>query len=486
MIEDAFLESMKKEFPFEMTEKQEDVSKLLFLFLISKDPQSVFLLRGYAGTGKTILVAALVRVLHKLKKEVVLLAPTGRAAKVFSVNAGFIAYTIHKQIYRQRSLMSENSHFDLDKNKSRSALFIVDESSMVSVRQDERSIFGSGFLLRDLLKYVYSVSGCQILFVGDDAQLPPVGDEESPALMPSFFKKQGYNVWEFQLKDVMRQEKKSGILANATNLRTLLSKGRTNSLPRITFSCFTDIIKMHGNEVIEKLQQSYEKVGTDQTIVLTRSNKQANVYNEGIRSTFFGREELLTRGDIVMIVRNNYFWTEQLSLKLATEKSKEKVPMNFIANGDIAEVLCVSDYLEFYGLHFADVRLRFPDYDNFEMKVRVLLDVLHSEGPMLSVEKNKQLFNGVLEDYADEYDKRKRMKKVQMDPNFNALQLKYAYAVTCHKAQGGQWSNVFIDQGWLPSESVDINYYRWLYTAFTRATKHLYLVNWPDKQNAEL
>ena len=485
MIDDAFLNLLKTEFPFGMTAGQEEAAQRLVTFLFGGGEKDIFILRGYAGTGKTTLVAALVRALHKIERDAVLLAPTGRAAKVFALNAGFPAYTVHKQIYRQRSMTSEISHFDLDLNKHLNTVFIVDESSMISDVADTYPVFGSGSLLHDLLKYVYSSPGCRIVFVGDNAQLPPVGDGDSPALSASFLKGLGFRPNGCQLTEVMRQEHESGILANATELRDRLGKGLSGELPKVRFRSFNDVGKLSGDDIVETLQKSYEADGTDQTIVLTRSNKQTNVYNAGIRSTFFDREDVLTRGDLVMIVRNNYYWTEQLSLKYKNDKTGETVPMDFIANGDIAEVTTVKSYPEFYGLHFADVTLRFPDYEDFEMDVRVLLDALHADGPALPAEEGKKLFDGVNEDYADERDKRKRMQKVRLDPNYNALQLKYAYAVTCHKAQGGQWRNVFVDQGWLPPDGVDESYYRWLYTAFTRATKNLFLVNWPRQQDAD-
>ena len=472
---------LRNEFPFELTAKQEQAALGLFQFLYGSDGRSIHLLRGYAGTGKTLLVSALVRTLHRLKIPAILLAPTGRAAKVFSIHAGTAAYTIHKQIYRQRSLTSENSLFDLDRNTHKDTLFIVDESSMISAPEDFRSIFGSGNLLEDLLRYVYSGANCRLLFVGDNAQLPPVGDDVSPALSASALRNLDFAVSGFQLTEVMRQEQDSGILYNATRLRQSIRLA-TDGEPRITLGRFKDLRRLCGDEIIETLQRSYDTVGQDGTIVLTRSNKQANMYNQGIRSTFFGREDMLQRGDIIMVVRNNYYWAELEAQKRKNEGNSEMPPMDFIANGDIAEVLSVQDEMEFYGLHFADVQIRFPDYNGFEMQVRVLLDAMQSEGPSLTPEQDRQLFQGVSEDYADERNKKERMKKVRMDPNYNALQIKYAYAVTCHKAQGGQWRHVFLDQGWMPPDGYDVQYYRWLYTAFTRATEKLYLINWPESQ----
>lgn len=483
MLSDAFLECFRQEFPFELTEKQEKIVASFFDFLMSEDPLSLYMLRGYAGTGKTLLVSALVRVLHKLGRNVILLAPTGRAAKVFSGGAGFPAYTIHKQIYRQRTLDSDVSHFDLDRNTHKHTLFIVDESSMISANADGNSIFGTGNVLHDLLNYVYRSPGCRIMFVGDNAQLPPVGEENSPALVPAVLRELGFNITGYQLTEVLRQEQGSGILDNATRLREMIHEGETFEPPVIKVRGYKDIKRPDGDEALEFLQRRMERDGHEQTIVLTRSNKQANNYNQYIRSTFFGREEGLQRGDMIMIVRNNYFWTEQLAITLKNQRSTQTVPMDFIANGDIAEVTAVEDEMEYFGLHFADISLRFPDYDDFEMHhVRVILDVLTSDGPTLPADKEHNLFIGVNEDYADERNKKERMKKVRLDPNYNALQIKYAYAVTCHKAQGGQWKNVFLDQGWVPIDGIDTNYYRWLYTAFTRPTKKLYLLQWPQEQ----
>ncbi len=483
MLSDAFLQCFRHEFPYELTPKQEEVAASLCEFVFSDEPLGVYILRGYAGTGKTLLVSALVRVMKKLEREVVLLAPTGRAAKVFSVNSGYPAYTIHKQIYRQRTFDGDESRFDLDRNTYQDTLFIVDESSMISAKTDEYSIFGSGNLLHDLLNYVYRSKGCRLLFVGDNAQLPPVGDDRSPALQVSVFSELGFHVNCFQLTEVMRQAEGSGVLANATMLRQRINIEDVYDLPVIDAQGYDDIFCPPGDEMLEKLQESYEKTGQEQTIVLTRSNKQANAYNQGIRSSLLGREGGLQRGDMIMVVRNNYYWIELLIASLKQQKSCEMVPMDFIANGDIAEVTRVENELELFGFRFADVSLNFPDYDGFEMNhVRVLLDTLTCDGPSLSREKEQELYWRVSEDYADVRNKKERIKKIRQDANFNALQIKYAYAVTCHKAQGGQWTNVFLDQGWLPPDGIDVSYYRWLYTAFTRPTGSLYLLSWPEQQ----
>lgn len=481
MIQDTFLRCLEREFPFELSSEQRTAGLELSRFILSDDREGIFILRGYAGTGKTTLVASLVRVLRKLSRELVLMAPTGRAAKVFSAHSGFAAFTIHKVIYRQKRMDDEAAGFSLNINKRKNTLFIVDEASMVSNGDGGSSFFGSGRLLDDLLKYVYSGQGCRILFVGDTAQLPPIGEEQSPALSDEFLTAYGFHVMSTELTEVMRQAHRSGILFNATRLRTALTAGDVYVPPMIRFSHFRDTIAMPGGELIDALEESYDRKGTEQTIVITRSNKRAVAYNNGIRATIFGREEGITEGDIVMVARNNYYWTQRLQADLGEDD--DSVPMDFIANGDIAKVRRIRHYYKFYGLHFADVLLSFPDYNHYEMEVRVILDALQSESPALSPQQSERLYEGVWADYAEYPSKRKRMEKLRGDPNYNALQIKFAYAVTCHKAQGGQWEHVYVDQGWLPEDAIDASYYRWLYTAMTRATKRLFFVNWPEQQS---
>ncbi|MBQ8098449.1 MAG: AAA family ATPase [Bacteroidaceae bacterium] len=479
MIQDAFFRVLESEFPFPFTNDQHTAAAELSAFIMKPDARAAFILQGYAGTGKTTLVSALVRVMLKLKRNVILMAPTGRAAKVFSNHASHPAYTIHKVIYRQKSKNDINAGFTLDYNKHRNTLFLVDEASMIANEGASQSLFGSGRLMDDLLEYVYSGQGCRIMLVGDTAQLPPVGEVESPALSKAMLEQWRLNVTLTSLKEVMRQAQQSGILSNATQLRHMIAENHTITAPTVKVEGFPDLRITKGNNLIDALESSYDHVGLDETIVITRSNKRAILYNNGIRASIFGREEGMTRGDIVMIARNNYYWTEKLAASLP---EGEQLPMDFIANGDIAVVRHISRHQELYGLHFADVTLSFPDYNDLEMDVRVILDALQSESPSLSEKLSNQLFQGVMEDYAEYPTYKKRMEKLREDPNYNAIQLKYAYAVTCHKAQGGQWQHVFIDQGWIPDESVDTSYYRWLYTAFTRATEQLDLINWPDKQ----
>lgn len=470
MINNYLERQIKENFPYEPTSEQEKAVKSLSEFLTAPRGEVVFLLRGYAGTGKTSLVGALVRTLDKLQQKSVLLAPTGRAAKVFSAYAGHPAFTIHKKIYRQRSFSNELDNFSLNENLTTHTLYIVDEASMISNEGLSGSVFGTGRLLDDLVQFVYSGQGCRLLLMGDTAQLPPVGEEQSPALFADALRGYGLEVMEVDLTQVVRQEQQSGILWNATRLRRLIAEEECYSLPKIKVEGFADIRVLPGNELIEELNACYDRDGLDETIVVCRSNKRANIYNNGIRAQILWREEELETGDLLMVAKNNYYWTE---------KEKE---MDFIANGETAVVRRVRRTRELYGFRFADVTLAFPDHNDFELEMVVLLDTLHTDAPALSRADSDRLFQTVLEDYADIPVKRERMKKMKADPYYNALQVKYAYAVTCHKAQGGQWRNVFLDQGYMTDEYLTPDYFRWLYTAFTRATGTLYLVNYPKEQ----
>ena len=463
MVSDEFKYRIREALGVVPTAEQEQAIDVFSLFMSDSDENVVMILRGSAGTGKTTLAGAIVRAMTTLKQKMILLAPTGRAAKVFSLNAGHPAYTIHRRIYRQKSA-GDLSAFNLNSNLNRDTLFIIDESSMIANQGYGDSAFGSGCLLDDLMQFVYSGQNCRMVLVGDKAQLPPVGEDESPALMSDVIRGYGMKVYECDLNQVLRQSEDSGILWNATRIRDAFD------LPKIKFNGFPDIQMVPGDELIETLSTSYSRVGMDETMVITRSNKRANIYNQGIRNTVLDREEELCRGDQLMIVKNNYYWTEQ---------SKE-IP--FIANGDIAVVQRVRNIHELYGFRFAEVTMQLPDYDNFELTATVILDSLTTESPALSREQQEQLYNAVLEDYADVPLKADRIKKLKSDKYYNALQIKYAYAVTCHKAQGGQWAHVYIDQGYMTDDMLGPDYIHWLYTAFTRATEKLYLVNWPKTQ----
>ena len=470
MINTYLGQQIKTNFPYKPTFEQENVVKKLADFLFSRQTESLFLLKGYAGTGKTSLIGALVKTLDQLEQKCVLLAPTGRAAKVFSHYAGHAAYTIHKKIYRQRSFSNELDYFSLNDNLHQHTLFIVDEASMIANDGLSGAAFGTGRLLDDLVQYVYSGQGCRLILIGDTAQLPPVGEEESSALSAEALKGYGLEVHEGMLTEVVRQLQDSGILWNATELRHYIAEEDFFTLPSIKVEGFPDIKVIPGNELIETLTDTYDHVGIDDSIVVCRSNKRANIYNNGIRNMILYREEELEAGDLLMVAKNNYYWTEGC---------KE---IDFIANGDIAVVRRVRREREMYGFRFADVLLRFPDYNDMELEVKLLLDTLHTETPALPKDLNDKLFYSVLEDYSDITVKRERMKKMKADPFYNALQVKYAYAVTCHKAQGGQWKHVFLDQGYMTEDMLSPDYFRWLYTAFTRATETLYLVNWPKDQ----
>ncbi len=448
----------------------------------------VFIMRGSAGTGKTTLAAAIVNTLVELKQKMVLMAPTGRAAKVLAVTAGQPAYTIHRRIYRQRSA-GDLSSFNLNDNLHTDTLFIVDEASMIANGNTDSAMpsssFGTGYLLDDLVKYVYSGQRCRLMLIGDASQLPPVGETLSPALQGSVMSAFGLTVYETDVTDVLRQASSSGILYNATRLRRPLDDGSLSAddmppagdifavLPKIVIP-FPDITLVPGDELIEQLASSYSHAGLDDTIVITRSNKRANIYNQGIRRTILDREDELCRGDQLMIVKNNYHWTQQ------DKETAAAIP--FLANGDRCVVQRVRNKRDMHGFHFADVTLLFPDYDDRELTATVILDTLTTDAPALSREQQQQLLESVMADYADIPLKADRMRQVRQDPFYNALQVKFGYAITCHKAQGGQWQHVYIDQGYIADDTRPEDYLRWLYTAFTRATDRLFLVNWPKSQ----
>ncbi len=493
MISDDLCGLIRRNFAHEPTNEQYLVLEKWEEFLLNRNSNTLFLLKGYAGTGKTSLVAALVKTLLQLKQHVMLLAPTGRAAKVFSSYADAPAYTIHKRIYRQKSIV-DMDNFQTNINLHKHSLFIVDEASMISNEGLSGSMFGTGRLLDDLMQYVYSCEGCRLILVGDTAQLPPVGEEESPALSRYMLEGYDMHVMEVELTEVVRQEQESGILWNATHLRQLMQDELYYEFPRLRVD-FPDVCVMPGDELIEALENSYHRCGIDQTIVVTRSNKRANIFNNGIRARILDYEDELSGNDLVMVAKNNYYWTSLENSKFKIQNSKMPpapcpLPLapspeegtNFIANGDVAVVRRFRNERELYGFRFADVTLRFPDYDNMELDVTVLLDTLQSEAPSLTRQQQEQLFNAVWEDYPEIRDKRERMKRLRQDPYYNALQIKYAYAVTCHKAQGGQWQHVYIDQGYITEDMLSPDYFRWLYTALTRATEKVFLVNWPKEQ----
>ena len=473
MIQDELVYQILQDFGFEPTQDQRNALHIFARFMTDRSENAAMILRGSAGTGKTSLAGAIVRAVNRLRIKVSLLAPTGRAAKVFSLNAGLAASTIHRKIYREKAFNGADGQFQLNNNMFRDMLFMVDEASMISLSQSNTT-FGSGRLLDDLVQYVYSSgANCRLLLIGDKAQLPPVGEQESPALRADVLKAYGLQVYECDLNEVLRQSQHSGILWNATAIREMITYNTATQLPQIHLKGFADISIVQGNELIESLASSYSAVGMDETMVITRSNKRANIFNQGIRNTILGREEELTTGDLVMVVKNKY---------LEKDRSTD---ISFIANGDHAVVRRVRNIRELYGFRFADVALEFPDYNNTELDTVVVLDTLTTETPALTHEQNDKLFQSVMEDYADVPRKADRMKQLREDEYFNAMQIKFGYAVTCHKAQGGQWAHIYLDQGYMTDEMLTPDYIHWLYTAFTRATEHLYLVNWSKKQTAE-
>ncbi|HOU03135.1 MAG: AAA family ATPase [Bacteroidales bacterium] len=449
------------------TDDQSSALKKIASYICENTSDVIFTLTGYAGTGKTSVISSVVKTLELLRFKSVLLAPTGRAAKVLGSYAGRQTYTIHKKIYRQKSSKDGMGSFILDRNLHRNTYFIVDEASMISNSTNEISLFGSGKLLDDLIEYVYSGTDCKLILVGDPAQLPPVGSDLSPALDPTVLKDYGFGLLTAELRQVVRQSEESGVLMNATRVRLQIAE---NDLVHPSVDCinFNDVIRINGEQLIDELSASYGTCGLEGTIIVVNSNKLANKYNQGIRSRIFFREEEISPGDMVMIVKNNYSLIED-----------DGEGPGFIANGDIAEVKRIRKYEERYGFHFAEMTLWFPDY-NFEVESKVMMDVLHLDTPSLPSEKNSELFHAILNDYLHIKSRRKQYEAVRNDPWFNALQIKFSYAVTCHKAQGGQWERVFIDQGMFNRNEISLDYLRWFYTALTRSTDRVYLVNFND------
>ena len=477
MIQDELIYQIEMRFGHVPTNEQRQALQVFAAFMTDRDEQAVMILRGSAGTGKTTLASAIVKAMLALKQKLVLMAPTGRAAKVFSNYSGSSAFTIHRCIYRQKST-ADLVTFNLGFNAAQDTLFIVDEASMIANADTP--------LLDDLIRFVYNNRNCRLLLIGDRAQLPPVGEEDSPALMTDVLRYYGLTVYESDLNEVLRQAEDSGILWNATRIRGegfFASKaslraerevrGERLALPQIRFSGFEDIQNVPGDELIDSLATSFSRVGMDETLVVTRSNKRANIYNQGIRNMVLDREDELCRGDRIMIVKNNYYWVKGEGIE---------GNISFIANGDIAVVQRVRNVHELYGFRFAEVTMTFPDYDDYELTAITMLDTLTTEAPALTREQQEQLFQKVMDDYADVPYKSERLKKLKDDKYYNALQIKFAYAATCHKAQGGQWAHIYIDQGYMTDDMLTPDYYHWLYTALTRATEKVFLVNWPKTQ----
>jgi exodeoxyribonuclease-5 len=454
-----------KAFPHEPTAQQLELFDKLHEFLISDNGDECFILRGYAGTGKTTVVGALVKALKYYNYKSALLAPTGRAAKVITNYSGRKAFTIHKRIYRRKSAMNIDDAFRLADNLASDTLFIVDEASMIS---DALTGNTRETLLHDLVSYVYNTKNCKLMLVGDTAQLPPVGADNSPALDVKLMKTEfALEMFSFELTGVLRQQKDSGILLNATSLRDIIRKGKVVT-PQIITKGYKDVYRMTGERLEEGLNYAYNKYGYDGTLIVCRSNKNANLYNKQIRGRILLREEELTGGDQVMVVRNNYFWLQD----------QEEGSTGFIANGDIARIKKVRRFEEMYGFRFADVQLEFIDYaEDPVVECKILLDTLYSEAPALPLTDQKKFFLEVMKDYDHIASRKAKLDELKLNPYYNALQIKFAYAVTCHKAQGGQWEAVFVDQGYLTEEMINMDFLRWFYTACTRASRELFLVN---------
>ncbi|MBQ7279469.1 MAG: AAA family ATPase [Bacteroidales bacterium] len=470
-------EMILSHFPHVPTEGQSEACSMLVRFLYDGDPCATAMLRGYAGTGKTSLISALIQTAPALNLKTLLLAPTGRAAKVLSGYSGQTAYTIHKKIYITVTDQSGMTHTIRARNKHAYTLFIIDEASMIDDGLSPTS--GPTSLLQDLIDYVREGESCRMLLVGDAAQLPPVGSDISPALDSDYLRTLApLKIFEATLTEVVRQQQQSGILLNATQLRqqiTTMDDYDQPQLPLFSTAGYADIVRLAGGDLEETLYREYEQHGHEEVAIVCRSNKRANLYNQAIRNRVLFREEEINAGDMLMVVKNNYYWVE------------EESPMGFIANGDIVEVLSVRNHQELYGFHFVDASLRFVDYpDAPTLDCKLLLETLHSESPSLTAAESQQLYESVMEDYADLPTKRDRMAELKKNPYYNALQVKFSYALTCHKTQGGQWCTVFVEQGFLTDELLNREYLRWLYTALTRATDRIYLIGFEDRFFADI
>ena len=464
-----FYSFLKNDFPHTTTNKQDIALQLLSEFVLSKGKNELFLLKGYAGTGKTTIIGSLVKNLRKVKKSAVLLAPTGRAAKVISNYSNKQAFTIHKKIYFPKSQKGGGVSFTLQNNKHRDTIFIVDEASMIPDINQDSKLFENGSLLDDLMQYVYSGNNCKLLLIGDAAQLPPVRLSISPALDAQLLENQ-YNreVVSLELDEVVRQQQDSGILVNATRIRESLEDGFFDTF-KFSGQAFPEVIRpTDGQEIMDAISDSYSSLGNEDTVIIVRSNKRANLYNQSIRERILFQEQELSAGDYLMVVKNNYFWVDN------TDEA------GFIANGDIVEVMEIFAFKELYGFRFAEVKIRMVDYPNMKpFETVLLLDTIKAESPSLSYEEGNRLYQEVMKDFDHEKSKYKKFLGVKNNKYFNGLQVKFSYAITCHKSQGGQWDTVFVEQPYLPN-GIDKEYLRWLYTAVTRAKRKLYLIGFKD------
>lgn len=470
MTSTLFYKLLRENFPFEPTLKQDIFFQKIAEFIINSSNNELFVLKGYAGTGKTTVISTIVNQLKNVNQKYLLLAPTGRAAKVISNYSQKPAFTIHKKIYFPKKSSGGGVSFTLQPNKFTNTIFIVDESSMISDTNQESKLYENGSLLDDLLSFVDSGKNCKVIFVGDTAQLPPVHLDVSPALnIDSLSLHYNKNVQHIELDEVMRQEEDSGILYNATELRDIL-KSHFIDTYKFNLNGFKDIVRLQdGYDIQDAIHESFSNYGLEETAFIVRSNKRANQYNEQIRSRILGKENEISSGDYMMVVKNNYFWL------------KDSDEAGFIANGDIIEVLEIRNIKELYGFKFATVKIRMVDYPNqIPFDTILLLDTIKSESPSLTYEESNKLYQEVLLDYEEETTKYKKFQKVKNNEYFNALQVKFSYAITCHKSQGGQWNTVFIEQPYLPN-GIDKDYIRWLYTAMTRAKEKLYLIGFKDE-----
>jgi exodeoxyribonuclease V len=471
MNQTTFTQQLLKQFPYPPTASQTELIVALSRFILDPSERKLFVLKGYAGTGKTTVISTIVKNLQLTGKNTVLLAPTGRAAKVLSSYSGAKSFTIHKHIYFLSTGIDGGVKMNLAFNKHKNTVFMVDEASMIpdNSNSNDFGFFSSRNLLDDLINYVYSGKNCEMILIGDNAQLPPVGTDESPALNLDYLKNSFHlGIETYELKEVVRQSLESGILFNATEIRRNIEANETALSIRV--KDFPDIVKISGIELEDFLNSSFSRSGNIESIIITRSNKRANIFNQEIRKRILFLESEISTGDYLMIVRNNYFWVD-----------KDSHP-GFLANGDIVEIMRILRYEEMYGFRFADITVRLTDYpEEKDLTIKILLNTLMADGPSLSSSESKQLFEEVMKDYEDIPSRRSRIEKVKNNPFFNAVQVKYAYALTCHKTQGGQWDRVFIDQGYITNEQLNKEYFRWLYTAFTRATKVLYLVNFQER-----
>lgn len=467
MINDYISEKIISELTFTPTSDQEKAILKIVDFLVDKNSMSAFLLKGYSGTGKTSLLGALVRTMVSLEQKIMLLAPTGRAAKVLAFHANHSAFTIHKKIYNQQVFTGDFSNFLCADNLHTNTIFIVDEASMIQ-NSSANNDFGTGRLLDDLIQYVYSGENCKLMLIGDDAQLPPIGADDSYALSLNYLESYGLSVHYSLLSEVVRQKEDSGILWNATTLRKSLTEEKTNEYPQIASKAFNDVKLIKGEDLIDELSSAISRDGIDSTMIVTRSNKRANIYNQGIRNTILYREEELSTGDLLMLTKNNYYWSQKIE------------NIDFFANGEIFEVLRVRGVDECYQLRFVNVVLRSLDYD-VEFEAKLILDSLQSEQSSLPKEKRDNLLLQLWEEMDSVQTKREKFKLLKSNTYYNALEMKFAYAITCHKAQGGEWMNIFVDLGYITQENLGISFYRWLYTAITRATTKLFFVNLPDE-----